>query len=90
MENNIFITHIKLRFSDTKNRLVVTRGGGREWVKWVKVVKMYKLPIKRQIRPGDVIYSMATTVSNTSIIYSRIANRVILKSSPHKKKCVTM
>ena len=32
---------------DTENRLVVAIGGGEGWVKWVKGVKRYKLPVTR-------------------------------------------
>lgn len=35
----------KKELIDTENRLVVARGGG--WVKWVKGVKRYKLPVLR-------------------------------------------
>ena len=30
---------------DTKNRLVVARRKAREWVKWMKGVKVYELPV---------------------------------------------
>lgn len=33
--------------------------------KWVKGVKMYKLPVTKSISPGDVTHSMVTTVNNT-------------------------
>ena len=33
----------KTKPTDTENRQVVARGGNRGWVKWVKVVKRYKL-----------------------------------------------
>ena len=34
----------KVKLIDTENRLVVARGGGLQ-MKWVKVVKRYKLPV---------------------------------------------
>ena len=40
------------------------RGRGWEWMKWVKGVKMYKLPVDK-ISPGDLMYSMATIDNNT-------------------------
>ena len=40
------------------------RGG---WGKWAKVVKKYKLRLYYKISPGDVTYSMMTTVSNTAL-----------------------
>ena len=33
-------------------------------MKWVKGVKMYKLPVDK-ISPGDLMYSMATIDNNT-------------------------
>ena len=44
---------------DAENRLLVTRDGG--WAKWAKVVERYKHPITG---PGDVMYSLVTTVNN--------------------------
>lgn len=43
--------------------MVVAIGGG-EWVKRVKGVKRYKLPVTRQISSGEVICSMVTVVNN--------------------------
>ena len=34
-------------FTDTENRLVVARGGGGGWMKWVKGVKRQKFPVIR-------------------------------------------
>lgn len=34
-------------------------------VKWVKVVKRYRLLVVRLIRHGDIIHSMVTIVNNT-------------------------
>lgn len=36
---------MKFKLIDTKNRLVVARGREREWVKWVKGGKRYKVPV---------------------------------------------
>ena len=46
---------------DTEIRFVVTRGreGGR-WMKWVKEIKRYKLPVIKQVSHGNVMYSMVT------------------------------
>ena len=40
------INKIKLN-SGTENRLVVAKGGGWSWEKWVKRVKIYELPVKK-------------------------------------------
>ena len=32
---------------ETESRLVIVRGGGRGWGKFVKMVKKYKLPVIR-------------------------------------------
>ena len=45
----------KKKFIDTKNRLVVTRGGGMGGAKWVKRVKRYKLPAIKQISHRDIM-----------------------------------
>ena len=38
----------KTKLINTENRLVVARGGGGEgWVKWVKGVKWYQIPIMK-------------------------------------------
>ena len=47
----------------TENRLVVARG--RECVKWMNMLKRYKLPVIKQVSPIGVIYSMATIISKT-------------------------
>lgn len=40
-----------------------------EWRKWVKVVKRYKLPIKRYINSGDIVYSIVTVVTILCCIF---------------------
>ena len=50
----------------------------------MKGVKRYKLPVRREISPGDVMYNMMTIVNNC-IVYLK-EKRVDLKSSHHKKK----
>lgn len=49
--------------------MVVARGGSEggveEWVKWVKKIKTYKLPVVKLISRGGVMYSMVTVLSNT-------------------------
>ena len=59
---------------------MVARGGGwgGGWVKWMKVVIRYKLPVIKQISPGDVIYSMVTII-NYTVIYLKVIKRVNLK-----------
>ena len=36
----------------------------RGWVKWVKEVKRYRLPVIKEINHGDVTYSVVTIVNN--------------------------
>lgn len=47
---------------------------GRNWEmgkmeEMIKLVKRYKVSVKGQINPGEVIYSMVTTVNNT-VLYT--------------------
>ena len=35
--------------------------GARQWVKWLKVVKMYKFPV---IISGDIMYNIMTIVND--------------------------
>jgi len=39
----------------TENRLVIVRDADWLWVKRVKVVKRYRLPVIKQISLGDII-----------------------------------
>lgn len=39
--------------------------GSRRWGNWIKVVKMYKVPVTRKISTGDVWYNM--TIVNTAV-----------------------
>ena len=39
----------------------------------MKVVKEQKLPVMRCITSGDLMYSMVTTVTNSIVIYLKIA-----------------
>lgn len=39
-------------------------GVGR-WVQWGKAVKRYRLAVKNQLSPEDVVSSMLTVVNNT-------------------------
>lgn len=57
------------------------------WTKWVKRVRKYKLPPRKWICPGDVVYSMVTIVNN--IVYFTVAERRGLKSSHYKKEVLT-
>lgn len=57
----------KTELMDTENRLMVARGGG--WVKWVKGVTRYKLPVIRSISPGAVTHSMVARV-NKSVLHT--------------------
>ena len=58
---------------------------GWEWAKWVKGIERYKLPLVKQFSHRDVMYSILTIV-NAIIVYLKVAKRVELKSSHHKKK----
>lgn len=49
--------------SQLQKRLAVARGGRlRGCAKWVK---MYELPVIKEISPGEVTYSMVTIVNKT-------------------------
>ena len=41
---------------------------GGVWVKWVKEVNRYKCPVRKQLSPGAVMYSMMTIVNN-NVLY---------------------
>ena len=41
-------------------------------MKQVKVVKRYKLPIIKLVSPGDVTYSMMTTVNKTVLYICKL------------------
>ena len=49
----------KTKFIETENRLVVTRGRGREWEKQMKVVKGTNFQLY------DVMYHKTITVNNS-------------------------
>lgn len=49
----------------------------------MKAKGKYKFPVIRLKSLGDVIYSMVTVVNN--IAYLKVAKRVHLKNSHHKK-----
>ena len=60
----------KQELTDTENILVVARGNvDQDQVKWVKVVKGYKLPVIRWISLEDLIYSIVLTVNGT-VLYT--------------------
>ena len=46
---------------------MVARGGGRQWLKWVKGIKRYNLPVIKS--PVNVMYSTATVVNNTRLYF---------------------
>lgn len=50
------------------------------------VVKSYKFSVIRYINSGNVMFSIMTIINNTVIITLKIAKRISLKSSQHKKK----
>ena len=55
----------------------------------MKVVKRYKFQVVRFKSPGNVMYSMVIVVKKTKqncIVYLKVAKRLHLKSSHHKKK----
>ena len=51
--------------SQIQNRLVVARNKGLGWAERMKVVKRYKLPIIKEISPGDVTCIMMTIINST-------------------------
>ena len=65
----------------TESRLAADKGWRRG--EWVKVIKGYKLPGKRQVSSGDEMCSMTTV--NNCIIYLKVAY-IDLKSSHQKNK----
>ena len=68
--------------------MVVSRDG-RWGVGWVKRVKRLKLPLIKYTDPEDAICSM-TTMATICTAYLKVAKRVELRSSHHKKKNLTM
>lgn len=56
--------------------------GGR--VKQVKGAETYKLAVRREISPRNVMYSTGTTVKD--IVFWKVAKRVDLKNSHYKNK----
>ena len=68
--SHLYVESKKIEFIETKDKLVVTRGGGsvRGWAKWVKVVKGDKIAVIRWISSGDVMHSMVT-VDNITVLY---------------------
>lgn len=59
--------------------------GDRVWgryAKLVKIVKKDKLPIIREVSPGDTMYSIVTVVYNTVLYISKMPE-VDLSSSSH-------
>lgn len=58
------ITLPKQTNSEKEIGFVVTRGGGRGWGNWIKVVKKYKFPVIRQVSTTDIMYSMMTVVNS--------------------------
>ena len=42
---NFYKSINKIKLIDTENRLVIAKGGGWSWEKWVKRAKIYKLPV---------------------------------------------
>ena len=48
-QSHLYVESKKIEFIETKDKLVVTRGGGsvRGWAKWVKVVKGDKIAVIR-------------------------------------------
>ena len=48
--------------------------GGRNGVKGVK---RYRLPVIKEVSPGDVIYSMLTMVNNTEVYVRKLLRQSI-------------
>ena len=68
--SHLYAESQKIKLIETKDKSVVTRGGGsgRGWAKWVKVVKGDKIAVIRWISSGDVMHSMVTVV-NITVLY---------------------
>ena len=56
------------KLMDKEIRFVVTRGRGWGRGNWMKAVKMYKLPVIRQISTRDIMCNMINII-NTAICY---------------------
>ena len=71
----------RTKLIDTEARLVAA--WGVVWRVGAKGVKRYKIPVIRQINPGDTVYSTVTKVNNTAL---HILKLLRVKSSHYKKK----
>ena len=53
---------------ETDNKPVVSRWKQVEgWAKEIKRIKRNKLPALKEVKPGDIVYSIENTISNTII-----------------------
>lgn len=78
-EPNLILYGIKTnKLRDTETRLVVARGGGWRYMKWVKMERCKHPAVK------DVRYNTLTIVSHTACL--KVAKRIYFKSSHRKKK----
>ena len=56
------------RLMETDNKPVVSRWKQVEgWAKEMKKIKRNKLPALKEVRPGDIVYSIGNIISNTII-----------------------
>ena len=56
------------RLMETDNKPVVS--GCKQvvgWAKEIKRIKRNKLPALKEVKPGDIVYSIGNTISNTII-----------------------
>lgn len=73
--------------SQIQNRLVVARNKGLGWAECVKVAKRYKLPIIKEISPGDVTCIMMTVINSTILHIWKLQRELIFKVFITRKKC---
>ena len=87
MESKIKQTNKQNPKSQIQNRLVVVRNKGLGWADCLKVVKKYKLPIIKEISPGDVTYIMVTIINSTILHIWKLQRELTLKVFITRKKC---
>ena len=63
IHNGILFSHKTTELKDMKKKRTPRCGGER--VKWLKGVKRYKLPVRKEISSGYLMCSTVNTVSNT-------------------------
>ena len=58
----------------------------KAWVKHMKRIKRCKLPVIKQISPGNVIYNMVTALNNTILHISKLLRKKFLEGLITRKK----